>query len=364
LPRRFRESVHRRFTRRFTPALDPRLVRTFGAWEWVETAAASLHWNGLAERVNRLGNRDFAQRVVKQAEREPIDVLWGYDTSSLHAFRWAKWRGIACVLERTSIHPKVANEVAALEYQRHPDFFTEPWRAKPASIIDEEDEEIALADVVIVGSSYCAESLIRYGCAPQKLRVISYGYDERSFPEKPPQRAPFDGRPLHCLFVGNINALKGMAYLLEGFTHLPAASASLTLVGGLHLPPATFARYAGRVNHVGSLPRDEVIHRYRESDCLVFPSLLEGSSIVLREIYGAGLGAIHTRAAGDGIAAGINGGIIAPSSVGDIVHAVEGLARNPQQAERWCEESWARRADCTWSKYRDNIRNVVSALAV
>ena len=362
LPRRLREPVDRRFRRRFTPEIDPGLVRRFGTWEYIETAAAALRWRRVADRANRIGNYDFARRVARHAECEPVDVLWGYDASSLQAFRWAKPRGVACVLERTSIHPRVANEVAAAEYERHPEFFAEPWRPKPQSVIDEEDEEIALADLIIVGSNYCAKSLIRYGCQPEKIRVISYGYNEHAFPNKPPTHERTGLRPLQFVFVGNVNALKGMAYLLGAFARIPRSSASLVLVGGIHLPPATFARYADRVTALGVLPRAEVVDHYRAADCLVFPSLLEGSSVVLREIYGAGLGAIHTRAAGDGISAGANGAIIAPSSVEDIVEKVEALLHHPDEAEQWCRESWAHREDYTWSKYRANIRDAVNAM--
>jgi glycosyltransferase involved in cell wall biosynthesis len=362
LPQRAREAAHRRFLRRFTPELDPQLVRTFGLWEWIESAAAALQWNRMAASANHRGNRAFASQVTQLIQRESVDILWGFDTSSLQAFRWAKARGIACVLERTSIHPVVANGVAEAEYQRHPEFFAEPWKPKPAALIDEEEEEIALADLVIVGSRYCAESLVRNGCAPEKIRVVAYGFDERGFPADPPLRTPAGQRPLEFLFVGNINALKGMAYLLEAFANLPAALASLTLVGGLRLPPATFARYADRVRHAGALSRSDVIRHYRASDCLVFPSLLEGSAVVLREIYGAGLGALQTRAAGDGIAPDTNGAFIEPSSVEAIVRAIENLIRNPADAERWSRESWARREAFTWAQYRSKIREAANSL--
>jgi glycosyltransferase involved in cell wall biosynthesis len=362
LPQELRQSAGRRFRRRFDPDLDPKLVRSFGMWEWLESAAGSLRWNQLAGRLNRHGNRNFAKQVVTLAESEPVDILWGFDTSSLHTFRWAKSRGIACVLERTIVHPKMQNEVCAREYEANPEFFDAPWHPKSPALIDEEDEEIALADLVIVGSSFCAESLIRHGCPAEKIRVIGYGYDERVFPKEPPERQQTDRQALRCLFVGNISARKGAAYLLKAFAELPPAIASLTLVGGSQLPPATLARYADRVRYLGGLPRNEVIQHYRDSDCLVFPSLLEGSAVVLREIYGAGLGALQTRAAGDGILPDANGVFVEPRSVEDIVRAIENLARNPAETERWSRESWARRDAFTWAQYRAKIGGVANSL--
>jgi len=56
-------------------------------------------------------------------QREPVDVLWGYNTSSLEVFRWAKKQGIRCILDQTIGHCAAMNRVMLAEQTRNPEFF-------------------------------------------------------------------------------------------------------------------------------------------------------------------------------------------------------------------------------------------------
>lgn len=362
LPSRLAEPLHRRFMRRFTPILDASRIRQFGLSEWVGCTAGALQWSAAAERFRHLTSQWFGRHVIAQIEREPVDVIWGYDTSALRAFRWAKPRGIRCILDRTTIHGTFGNRIAAEEFSRHPEFFSGRWTPKAQWLIDDEDEEIALADIVVVGSAHCADTLVENGCPRDKIRIINYGFDERSFPDTQPIREPVGRRALRFLYVGNLKAQKGIAYLLKAFAKLPPDLASLTLVGGLAMPSRTFATYADRVNYVSTVPRSEVIAHYAAADCFVFPSLIEGSAIVLREIAGAGLGGIQTRAGGDGVLPGISGRLIAPGSVEAIVDAVMALVDDPEQIDRWCDAAWSTRNDNTGTRYRAGVRDLVRSL--
>lgn len=352
--------MHRRFTRRHSALIEKGLVRQFGAMEWLETLASSLRLDRLAWRINHRANRYFAERVVDLMKREPVEAIWGFDTASLQTFRWAKSRGIFCVLDRTTIHGKVQNRILAEEYERHPDYFRTERVPKSGDLLAEEDEEIALADMVVTGSPYCAQTLVENGCDPKKIRIINYGYDDNLFPQQLPHRAPVGARPIKFLFVGGINPLKGMAYLLEAFEQIDPKDATLTLVGEMHLPPAVFERFAGRLTHIPSLPRAEVVRHYCEADCLIFPSLLEGSSIVLREALGAGLGGVQTRVAGEGFLPGIDGLQIRPGSKEDILEAVRLIVKSPRLVDEWSRAAWGRRGTASWSVYRNKVRGAIA----
>lgn len=364
LPSRAADPLHRRFMRRFTPLLEPNLVRQFGLSEWVQQGAGALRLNAISERLGHRMRQRFGRRVIAQIEREPVDILWGYDGCSLHAFRWAKRRGIRCILDRTMMHNTTSNRLITEEHARNPDFFIGPWTPKAQSLIDAEDEEMALADHVVVGSANCADSLVANGCPGPKIRIINYGYDEHFFPETCPLREPPGGRALRFLFVGQVHPRKGVAHMLKAFARIPAEVASLTLVGGLGIPAATFARYADRVRHVPSVPRSDVIAHYAAADCFIFPSLVEGSAVVLREIAGVGLGGIHTRAAGDGVEPGVSGRLVATASADEIVHSVMALVDDPDQCAAWSRASWNGRSERTGASYRRRVRDFVHSLAV
>jgi glycosyltransferase involved in cell wall biosynthesis len=192
--------------------------------------------------------------------------------------------------------------------------------------------------------------------------VINYGFDESLFPTRPPLRAPTGNRPVQCLFVGEVGPRKGLAYLLAAFLNIPADQARLTLVGGLAIPPATFKRYTDRVRHVPQVPRSEVARHFAEADCFVFPSLFEGSAIVLYEACGAGLGIIQTDRCGDGVRAGQNGLVLREISVPALTEALAQLVANPTQCGRWQAASWAGRGERTWANYRRNAVQMMSSL--
>jgi glycosyltransferase involved in cell wall biosynthesis len=352
--------LHRDFTRRYLPALQPRLVRQFGLWEWIETAARRCGQERLAQWANHRGNASFGEMVIRLAEREPVDVLWGYNTSSVEVFRWAKRRGIVCVLDQTIGHCASMNRVMLAEQARHPDFFLESYTPFSADEIAQQQEEISLADVVVVGSDYCAQTLVENGCDRKKLRVVPYGFDETLFPAERPRRPPLGGRPLECLFVGSIQPRKGIASLLHAFAEIAPEQARLTLVGRLEIPSPTFERFRRRVAHVDSLPRSEVVKHFLAADCFLFPSLFEGGGIVLYEACAAGLGIIQSAHCGDGVRDGRNGQVLAEVSATALHRAIAALADAPRQLAGWQEASWQMRLERTWQRYRQNIRTLIS----
>ena len=356
LPKPLSQRLHRDFTRRYTPALLPDSVRQFGLWEWIETGARRAGTERLSQWANRRGNIQFGEQVIRLIEREPVDTVWGYNTSSLEVFRWAKPRGIRCVLDQTIGHCTSMNRVMLAEQARHPDFFLRSYRPFSVVEIERQDEELALADVVVAGSEFCATTLVENGCPAEKVRIVPYGFDDRLFPSEPPRRAPAEGRPIRFLFVGAVGPRKGVAALLEAFADIPRSEASLTLVGKLEIPGKTFSRFAGRVLHVSSVPRPEVVKHFLSADCLIFPSLFEGSAVVLCEAVAAGLGIIQSRASGQGVADQRNGEILQTVSAAELRHAVERVIANRSQVHAWQKASWEMRGERTWGCYRQRIR--------
>ncbi|HLJ20539.1 MAG TPA: glycosyltransferase family 4 protein, partial [Stellaceae bacterium] len=223
----------------------------------------------------------------------------------------------------------------------------------------QQNEELALADVVTAGCDYCARTLIENGCPAEKIRVINYGFDETLFAAKRPMRPPLGARPTNFLFVGAVNPRKGVATLLPAFARLPADRATLTLVGKLEIPRETFERYKGRVNHVGSVSRRDVVKYFLDADCFVFPSLFEGSALVLYEAIAAGLGIIQSIHAGAGARAGLNGEVLEDVTVDRLHAALEAVIAHPEQLTSWQDFSWQMRWQHTWRTYREHVAGLI-----
>ena len=105
VPRNMSERLGREFRRRHNPSLNTSKVRQFGLWEWSEVFLRRLGQQRLAEHCNEQGNQAFGRQLIQLIEREPVDLLWGFNSSSLEVFQWAKKRGIYCVLDQTIGHP-------------------------------------------------------------------------------------------------------------------------------------------------------------------------------------------------------------------------------------------------------------------
>jgi glycosyltransferase involved in cell wall biosynthesis len=344
---------------RWFPPLDPARVRRMGALELGELALRRAGLERAAHRLNRWGNVRFGAAVIDLIRREPVDVVWGYNSCSLEVFRWAKARGLTCVLDQSIGHPAAENAVLAAERAHHPDFFAPDDTGYDAAWIARNAEELDLADRVVVGSDAAAATLTANGVDDAKIQIVPYGADERLFPERPPVRTTPRDRPLNLLFAGAVGPRKGVQYLLPALARLPESVASLTLVGRLAMPRATFARYAGRVRHVPQAPRAQMPDHFAAADLFVFPSLFEGGAVVLAEALGSGLGILQTHAAGTGAADGVSGRVLAAPDAEALAEVIAHAAADPDMVQAWQAAAWRQGRTRRWADFRAGIREVV-----
>jgi glycosyltransferase involved in cell wall biosynthesis len=353
--------LRRTLLKRWFPPLDPARVRRMGVAEFGELALRRAGRDRAAHRVNLWGNARFARQVIALIRREPVDVVWSYNSNSLELFRWARARGLTCVLDQSIGHPAAENAVLAAERAVHPAFFPDGDRPHDQGWIERNDEELDLAHRVIVGSATAAGTLTARGHDPAKIHVVPYGADETLFPAEPPQRAPPQGRPLELVFVGAAGPRKGMQYLLPAMATLPPSTASLTVVGRLAMPRATFARYAHRVRHIPQVPRDAVVEHMARADVFVLPSLFEGGSVALAEALGSGLGVIQSDHAGVGATDGASGRVLRHADADVLAEAIADAAAHPERVQAWQAAAWHQGRQRRWADYRAGIREVMGA---
>lgn len=359
LPGDLSKKFKKELRRRYAPNLRKQHVRQCGVWEWLETGARRGGRYGLAAWCDGRGNTSFHKPVINLLQKEPVDVLWGFNNSALETFRWAKNRGIMCVLDQTIGHPSVYNKVMDEELAKHPEFFLSSYRLLDQKHIDRQNEELELADMVVVGSPFCAKTLVENSCAEHKLRILPYGFDETIFPSRQARSEPIGKRPIRFLFAGKVDPRKGVAYLLNVFGKIPTELATLTVAGPLSIPEATFKRFSHKMQYVGEVPRNEMISIYENADCFVFPSLFEGSAIVLAEALGAGLCILQSERSGDGAVDNRNGIVLPEVSEEALWNSVHHVINNTDSLVAMQRESWAMRCDRTWSRYRARARALI-----
>jgi len=298
--------------------------------------------------------------MITLMKTEPVDIVWGYNSSSLELFRWAKPRGIICILDQTIGHPAIENQVMQREFERHSEFFRSDYTPLSSEWIQRQDEELDLADYVVVGSDFCRSTLEQVGCPANKIRVVPYGYDATIFDTRKDLQV-HPGKP-RLLFVGQVTPRKGVAYLLKASSTLASHGYQLTIVGGLDIPRTIFDRYAESFTYVPSMPRSELPKFFEQADIFVFPTLFEGAGLVLFEACAAGLAIIQSTNAWPAISNGENGRYLNEISVEALIESVISLSMDParlfdmRNASRQASKGWS------WERYRRDIRQLIADL--
>jgi glycosyltransferase involved in cell wall biosynthesis len=364
VPGRTGEKMRRLLQRRAHPLLDTQRIRHLPALEWLELSLARLGWRAAANRANSAGNALFQRAVLRLLQREPVDLLWGYDTSCDFVFAHPEAQASARVLDQSIAHPSGLREQLLEARESFGDFSFDQ------EIPDEAEcrrasAEIAAASHVIVGSAYAAKLAQENGAAVDRLHVCAYGYEEANFPVSYQAPPGIGSLPVRFVFVGTVSMRKGFHLLARVFAKMPRHLATLTIVGPNVLPDGQLEKSLGNIEYHPAVPNSELRRLLANSHCFVFPSLHEGGGIVLYEAAACGLGIIQSATCGDGVRVGSlgeNGIVLRENTVDALREAVERVIANPAILRDWSAASWAMREERSWSAYRRRIVELLPQL--
>ena len=146
--------------RRFShPGLNPALVHTVGLAEWAERIAARAGLRGVAQTIDRFGNRQFVRHLAESIRSDKPFALWGYNGSSLSSFQLAKQARRTCILDRTNGDFRIYNAMMDDIAERYGDWFLPIERKVADADIADDEREYHLADAILVGSPFAAETI-------------------------------------------------------------------------------------------------------------------------------------------------------------------------------------------------------------
>jgi glycosyltransferase involved in cell wall biosynthesis len=199
----------------------------------------------------------------------------------------------------------------------------------------------------------------------ERIAVVHNGVDTDVF--RPSDEVA--KRQRQILFVGNSNdPNKGARYLLEALALLrPDCDARLALVGrdmsDDRVVPPLIERYglAECVEYVGTVSREELVRRYRESQVLVSPSLFEGFGLPAVEAMACGLPVVTTRAGAfpEIVEDGVNGLVVPPADAPALAAAVRRLLSDPDLCRRMGHAARERiTRDLTWRRAAEKLVQV------
>jgi len=352
----------REFRRFQATGLDPALVHSFGLYEWLERIAFRAGFIRLATALDKAGNRAFGRGLERQIASDDPFMLWGYNNSSLSAFRLGKRHGRTCILDRTIGDPRAYNRDMLALQERYGDWFLQRGVQEDDDVIANAAQEHALADRILVGCPFAAQTIAEFDAdAAEKVEVLEYCFDAEFFRDIPPPRPVDLQRPVRFLFLGLAIPRKGIHHVLEAIERLPASEASLTVVGNLGVPASVWARYRDRVSHVPTVPRAAVPQIMAEHDVLLFPSYFEGAGIVLYEALASGLALIQSDRAALAVTPD-TGVLLARPDSELLVEAMRRPIEDRDLLDHWRGQAQAEAAKYRFSGYRDRIAGLLDRL--
>ncbi len=258
------------------------------------------------------------------------------------------------VLNYPIAHHRFIQQFVAEEAERVPEFAeTLPdWAAVPSWIEPRLDAECALADHILVGSSFVRDSFVAEGVPEQKLVVIPYGANVSTFCPA----SESDRRTRHqfrLLFVGQMSQRKGISYLLRAYAAFHGPGTRLTLIGGLYGSEEALTPHRHLFEHIPHIPHAELAGQYRNADVFVFPTLIEGMPLVVLEAMASGLPVITTpNGPGDIVRDGVDGFVVPIRDPDAIVEKLEYLRANPERRREMGASARQRALEFSWMTYR------------
>lgn len=305
---------------------------------WLKRLAYRL--DPSARRIQRFAERRYCRRL------RPGDIAYLWPLTSTQVYRDARERGAFIVNERINCHRATSTRILDEAYRR---LGRPPQHGITEEAVREETAKLQLCDYIFAPSSPVARSLRDAGIPEEKILRSSYGWD--------PERLAREGKGLErvegvtALFVGRGCVRKGVDLLAHAWAKAEVPG-RLYLVGNMdaeigEICSGPFARAdIVRFPHTG-----DIGPIYRSADLFLFPSLEEGSPLVLYEAMACGLACVVSpMAAGDIVRPGVDGLVVDPLDQEAWVSSIRRLTRDSDLRKSLGEAARLRALDYTWDK--------------
>ena len=276
--------LRRYLRRRELPGIPPGLVRDRADGpELARAVIAHLPgMQGLGSRTMYAAKMAFDRAVAR--DLPPADAVLGIYGSAALTLRAARDMGALGVLNFVGSHPAEQNrflrELAGLRGPSH--------ELVPERVARRVEEELSLADLVLVPSRFVADQLLERGLPPSRVAVIPYGVDLGAF--SPGTDRPPNAR-VRCVYVGQISHRKGIPVLLRAARGLPDVQFVLT---GPVVTPSLLRGLPPNARWMGPLPHAEVATLMGEADIFVLPAVEDAYPLAVLEAMACGVPVVVT----------------------------------------------------------------------
>ena len=302
--------------------------------------------------------RDLDGYVARSMDKIPgIRAVYAYEDGALRQFRRAHELGVHCIYDLPIGYWRANRNISAEEAELQPG-----WKGTLNALADSDakcalkDEELGLADTVIVPSTFVKSTLELFPDA-KKIIVNPFGVPANISAVR---RVTNPDEPLRVLYVGSLTQRKGIAYLFEAVEKAGKA-VTLTVIGRKVGQSALLDANCEKHRWVPSLPHSEILAEMRRHDVFVFPSLFEGLALVQGEALSQGLPVITTPNSGgtDIMRDGIDGFVVPIRNAEAITARLLQLHGHRELLQQMSESAQERAAELNWQGYKQRVVRAV-----
>lgn len=323
-------------------------------------ALYKLYKGGNSETIFYERNKKFQEAIPDKALKE-CDVVIGFDTSSWILEERCKALGKKFILDVSIAHPLSKRKAYAQIAAAYPEWKF-ALKDKSDDLVTIEQREMENADAIAVASSFSRQTLIDNHVPAAKIFVNGYGVNATDFS---PVEKPGDGL-LKFVFVGLVDARKGMPLLLEAWEKIDQSAASLTLIGPVEpaIRELIQTRYPG-ILVKGKVPFAELKSLLPQYDVLVFPSYFEGFGLVVPEAMACGLPVITTDATcgSDVVDEGIDGRVIPAGNTDQLYKALQAVIDNRSVLRQMGRNARQKAVQNSWEAYGERWEKLIRQTA-
>ncbi len=303
--------------------------------------------------------RSLDRRVAARLPRLPrLDAVYAYEDGALETFRAAKRLGIRCIYDLPIGYWRASKRILGEVARNSPEWaWSMPGLSDSAEKCARKDEELRLADLIIVASSFTKKTLAEAPFPPAPIHVIPYGSE--ALPPVSHIHRPVH-IPIKALYVGSLSQRKGFGDLMQVMESFKERMA-LTVVGQtdqLERVQPYFDRLG--VRYIPSLAHERLLALMREHDLLLFPSYFEGFGLVITEALSQGLPVITTThtCAPDLLAKPFSDWIISPGDKKAMADILRHVLESPATLERMRRATTSQKLS-TWADYRRTLLEIL-----
>ncbi len=337
------EKIHTRPTRELVRNLLPRLGKT-----------RLTQGEGQPFSIDAV-YRDLDRHVARQLPRFPqVRAVYAYEDGAREQFRAARELGLRRIYDLPIGYWRASRAMAAEEVERRPE-----WAPTMQALTDSaekcarKDEELELADTILVASRFTRNTLMQYPGKAKDIVIVPYGTPTHS---SEPRKMTDRNHPLRVIFVGSLSQRKGISYLFDAVQQL-AGSVKLTIIGRKAGNLALLDQQCQIHRWIPSLSHAEILNEMRSHDVLVFPSLFEGFGLVIGEALSQGLPVITTPNTGgpDILRDGVDSFIVPIRDANAIAARLTDLHEDRTRLKQMSDAALERARELTWAAYQQGV---------